>query len=209
MASQTDIFNLSLSHLGQAADVSSPTEQSVDAQHCYRFYPIALKQMLESFDWSFARKRATLAELTTDRPDFLYKYQRPADCLKERRLLRENYCNEQNDVLVWTRETDFIYCNEPLSTLVYTMLLEDTTKFSPEFTIGLSWKLAGYISGPVLKDPSGGVQTRLMQVAKSVIGSAMASDANLDRMRATYTSTAARTHGDWGDKADQVDREFY
>lgn len=208
MASQVDIFNLALSHLGQAADVSSPTEQSVDAQHCLRFYPIALNEMLEGFDWSFARKRGTLAPLTTDRPDFLYKYQRPSDCLKERRLLRQDYVDEQDDVLVWARETDFIYVNEPLSVLVYTMLLEDTTKFSPEFTVGLSWKLAGYIAGPIIKDPTASVQIRLVQVAKSVIGQAMASDANLDRMRGTHVSTAAKARGTWPYNRDQVDREF-
>jgi len=208
MASQVDIFNLALAHLGQAADVSSPTEQSTDAQHCYRFYPIALNEMLEGFDWTFARKRATLAELTTDRPDFFYKYQRPSDCLKERRLLRDGYCSDTNDILRWQRDTDFIYVNEPLSVLVYTMLLEDTTKFSSEFTIGLSWKLAGYISGPIIKDATGGTQIRLMQVADKVIGQAQVRDANLDRDRAVHISTAQRAHGDYELRIDQVDREF-
>lgn len=208
MASQVDIFNLALSHLGQAADVSSPTEQSTDAQHCYRFYPIALNEMLEEFDWTFARKRSTLAELPIDRTDFLYKYQRPSDCLKERRLLPSDYTSDTDQVLRWSRETDFIYTDESLAVLVYTMLLDDTTKFSPEFVVGLSWKLAGYVAGPIIKDPTGGVQIRLMQVAKEVISKAKTSDANLDRNRAVYLSTAQRAHGDV-DIRDQVDREFF
>lgn len=207
MSSETDIFNLALSHLGQAADVSSPTEQSVDAQHCLRFYSIALNEMLEGFDWSFARKRSTLAELPIDRPDFLYKYQRPSDCLLERRFLWPDYTSDPDDVTRWQRDTDFIYTNEALSVLVYTMLLEDTTKFSTQFTVGLTWKLAGYISGPIIKDPTGQTQIRLMQVAEREINKAKVVDANLDRNRAIYVNTAQRAHGDF-EIRDQVDREF-
>lgn len=190
MASAVDICNLALSHFGQDANLSSLTEQSIEAEHCSRFYPIALNELLEEFDWSFARKRATLAEVTNDREDFEYRYARPADCLKERRLLPDGYADDSNDVAEYQREGQNIYSNEPLATLVYTQLLTDTTKFSPLFVVTLSWRVAAYVSGPILKDPSGGVPVRMRKVSDTMAKDAKASDANIDRKRATHTSTA-------------------
>lgn len=190
MASAVDICNLGLSHFGQDANLSSLTEQSIEAEHCSRFYPIALNELLEEFDWSFARKRATLAELTNDREDFEYRYARPADCLKERRVLPDGYGDDLNDVTDFQREGSNIYSNEPLATLVYTQLLTDTTKFSPLFVVTLSWRVAAYVSGPILKDPSGGVPVRMRKVSDTMAAQAKASDANIDRKRAAHTSTA-------------------
>ena len=49
MASEVDICNLALGHLGDNATVASlnPPEGSVQAQHCARFYPIARDALLE------------------------------------------------------------------------------------------------------------------------------------------------------------------
>ena len=59
----TDIANLALSYLGDGATVASidPPEGSAQAQHCARFYPIALKLMLESHQWNFITRRDYLA----------------------------------------------------------------------------------------------------------------------------------------------------
>lgn len=194
MASEVDVCNLALSHIGQAADISaiSPPDGSADADHCARFYPIARNELLEEFDWTFARKRATLAELTNDREDFAFRYARPSDCLKERRLLPDGYTDDQNDVGIWQREGDSIYTDDELSVLVYTRLLNDPTKFSPLFVIALSWRVASYIAGPILKDPTGQTAIRLRNVSDAMAGHAKVSDANLDRKRATHTSTAER-----------------
>jgi hypothetical protein len=192
MASDVDICNLALSHFGQAADLSSLSEESADADHCERFYPIARDELLEEYDWSFARKRATVAEVTNDRDDFAYKYALPADCLKPRRVLPDGYSDDQLDIAVWEREGDFIYTDEALSTLVYTRRLTDTTKFSPLFVISLSWRVSSYIAGPITKDQSGGTAMRLRKVSDTMAGQAKVSDANMDRKRAAHTATAQR-----------------
>lgn len=194
MASAVDICNLALSHFGQDASIDAiePPDGSTEAEHAARFYPIALNELLEEFDWSFARKRATLAEVANDRDDVAYRYARPADCLKERRLLPDGYSDDQNDGAVYQREGDYIYSDEALATLVYTRLLTDTTKFSPLFVIALSWRLASYLVGPIVKDPSGRTQMQMRKVGDNIAGQAKASDANSDKKRATYTSTAER-----------------
>lgn len=83
MASEVDICNLALAHLGDDATVSSirPPEGSAQAEHCARFYPVARDLCLEAHEWGFATKRANLALLSnTPPPGFLYVYQVPADC---------------------------------------------------------------------------------------------------------------------------------
>ena len=60
MASEVDICNLALSHLGDTATIASldPPEGSAQAEHCARFYPIARDSLLEMHAWGFATSRA-------------------------------------------------------------------------------------------------------------------------------------------------------
>ena len=192
MASAVDICNLGLSHFGKDANLSALTEQSIEAEHCSRFYPVALNELLEEFDWTFARARATLASVTNDREDIAYKYARPSDCLRERRLLPLGYGEDVTDSADFQREGGFIYADDPSATLVYTKILTDTTKFSPMFVIALSWRVASYIAGPIVKDPTGNIPLRLRKVSDTMAGQAKASDANIDRLRAAHISTARR-----------------
>ncbi len=194
MSSKVDICNLALSHFGQDANIASidPPDGSVEADHCARFYPIALREMLEAFDWTFARKRATLAELTNDREDFAYKYALPADCVIARRVLPDGYSDDLTDGADYQIEGSFLYTDEANATLVYTRNLTDTTKFSGLFVAGFSMKLAAYVVGPITKDPSGRTQALMSDRADRKIGEAKAADANSEKKRATYTSTAAR-----------------
>lgn len=83
MASEVDVCNLALSHLGDTATVSSinPPEGSAQAEHCQRFYPIARDSLLEMHFWNFSMKRATLAQLTNTWSQWKYAYALPSDCL--------------------------------------------------------------------------------------------------------------------------------
>lgn len=83
MASEVDICNLALAHLGDTATVASlyPPEGSAQAEHCARFYPIARDTLLEMHDWDFATKRSNLALLDITLPEWDYVYARPNDSL--------------------------------------------------------------------------------------------------------------------------------
>lgn len=83
MASEVDICNLALAHLGDNATVSSinPPEGSAQAEHCARFYPIARDSLLEMHFWNFSMKRAILAQVSNIWPEWQYAYAMPADCL--------------------------------------------------------------------------------------------------------------------------------
>lgn len=192
MASSVDIANLALSHFGQAANLSSIAApySSAEAEHAGRFYPVALAELLEAHPWTWATKRAALAELVNDRDDWAYRYALPADCLKPRRVLPDGYADTENDGSPYEWEGASLYCDEALATLVYTFSVTDTTKFSPMFVKALSFRLASYMSGPVLKDPSGRAQAALYARSEKELGLAAASNANATRKRASHTNTA-------------------
>ena len=81
------IANMALSHLGAASTIESFDELSNEAVQCKLWYDIARKEVLEAFDWSFARKRATLAEHADGPPDeWAFRYQYPADCIMARSI---------------------------------------------------------------------------------------------------------------------------
>lgn len=192
MASTVDVCNLAMSHFGQAANISSidPVDGSAEAEHCARFYPVALVEALEFHPWTFASKHATLAELVNDRGDFAHAYALPADCVKPRRVLPEGYTDDQNDGADFDWEGGKVYTDATNATLVYTFKQVDPTRFSGPFVTGLSLKLAALVAGPIVKDPSGRTQALLEGRAQAKLNEAAASDGNSDRHRAVHRSTA-------------------
>lgn len=158
MASDVDIANTALSHIGEDALVvaMSPPDGSVQAQHCARFWPIARAELLEAGEWSFAARRATgLAETTSDSDAWAFRYTLPADCLKVRKVLAQGETDERKgaDFLLMERN---LYTNEPNPTLIYTVLVTDPSKFSPGFVAAAGYLLASYLAGPILKKPTAG-----------------------------------------------------
>jgi hypothetical protein len=63
--------------------------------------------------------------------------------------------------------------------LRYTGLVEDTTKFSPLFTLALSYLLASMLAGPLIKGDAGmAAAAQQLQAFEAIKGQAVASDAN-------------------------------
>lgn len=81
MASDVDICNEALSHLGDAATVSSinPPEGSAQAEHCARFYPSALASLIEMHPWAFATRRSALAQVANPSTTYAYAYALPSN----------------------------------------------------------------------------------------------------------------------------------
>ena len=158
MASVVDICNLALAHLGNRAQVVSisPVDGSVEADYCARFYPIARDEILEMADWSFARARASMAQLEVNPSStWSFAYQRPANCLVPRRILTGSASGYEDDSETYEEEGNTVYCNHALAVLVFTSNVDDPTRFSPGFATALSYKLGAYLAGPVLRGESG------------------------------------------------------
>jgi hypothetical protein len=164
MASEIDICNLSLSHLGETANISSidPPEGSSYAESLARFYPIARDITLQAFPWGFAMARDFLALLQSPgdegNPYNVFVYAKPADCLEPVAVLMQGA--EDKDAQPFDTEanqagTEIIICDVPQAILKYTRIITDTTKFSPMMVDALAWLLASYMAGPIIKGDAG------------------------------------------------------
>jgi hypothetical protein len=214
MASEVDICNMALSHLGSDAIVSSidPVDGSVEAGHCARFYPQARVELLEAHSWRFARTRAELAEVANVSEVWAYAYALPSDMLVPIRVLSSFVLVEAGYLaggaiatpselaLISERgSADFdiegttLFTNEPEAVLLYRRDITDTSKFTGSFRTALSYLIASFLAGPLIKG-SEGAKTggQLRQVATQVAAAAMALDANSASESANTASETIR-----------------
>lgn len=182
MPSSIDICNTALSHLGNARRVASidPPDGSVEADLCASFLPLALNEMLEGADWSFVRKRVTLALLPTNESQvWRFAYAKPSDCLFARRILTNDSTKAEQDSADFDTEQDIIYANQADAVLVYTGPLTSFAKLSPSAGTALSYLLAAYLAGPIVKGDEGAKTAgTLRKVAASILRTAVTQDAN-------------------------------
>lgn len=191
MASEVDIANLALSHLGDTATVASlyPPEGSTQAELAARFYPIARDSLLELHTWSFAMRREELALLTNVSEQWRYTYAMPNNVAqivsiipKEARddysvhvdpltafgfpynidsmAVATAYVPQAYDIETLSDGTRVIRTNQEQAMARFVSLITDTTKFSPLFTIALSWHLASMLAGPILKGDVGAAEAQ-------------------------------------------------
>lgn len=185
MASEVDLCNTALSHIGDVAQVSTinPPDGSAQAAKCQVFYPIARDALLEMHDWGFATRRATLA-LASSNPSstWLYAYAQPADMLNPLAVLDmaaaddtavglvpygqwqetplpgggvNGYTPQPFVVEIAADGTELILTNQVNAVLRYVARVTDTTRFSPLFNMTLGWSLASMLAGPIIKGEAG------------------------------------------------------
>lgn len=185
MSSVVDICNSALGNLGDSATVASidPPEGSAQAEHCARFYPMALATLLDAHNWGFATRRVALAAVTNPSSTWQYAYAAPASCLTVLAILDPAATDDYSAVLgsttvysdalggtlpsqgVYTPQAfateidadgnDIILTNQADAVARYTTLVSDTAKFPPLFTEALTWLLTAKLAGPVLKGAEG------------------------------------------------------
>lgn len=182
MASEVDISNLALGHIGDAANLQSinPPDGSAQSEHAQRFFPIARDSLLEMHDWSFASRRAALVQVTNPSTTWLYCYAQPVNMINAISVLPGDATDDTSVGLImassWVETplptggvyttqpfaletladgSEVILTNQASAVLRYTVRITDTTKFSPLFTELLSWSLAGMLAGPVMKGKEG------------------------------------------------------
>lgn len=198
MASEVDICNLALAHLGDTATVASldPPEGSAQAEHCARFYPMARDSLLESHPWGFATTRVLLGLLNETSPEWRYAYAQPSDALSIVAILPPSgHTATPNTPLtnsgavaqtfaceVGIAGADVIFTNQADAILKYTSIVTDTTRFSPLFTMALTWHLASMLAGPILKGEAGAAESkRCATFMQNFLSKAMESDASQRR----------------------------
>lgn len=156
MASDADIANMALSHLGIGEEIASLTEKSDEARACNRFFEPCRDATLRDFPWPFATKFAVLGlveeidddDATEDEWDYSYRY--PPDCAKIIRI-RSGSRNDSRDERVpykIAKDTSgrLIYTDEEDATVEYIELITDPERFTPDFYMALSFRLAAMIA---------------------------------------------------------------
>ena len=208
MATEVDICNLALAHLGDDATIASlsPPEGSAQAEKAARFYPIARNTLLEMHTWNFASKRGNLALTTNSLDQWDYAYVAPADMMSPVAVISPTAQNDyatrmsagdtpggitsnyaptivagQYTPQQFSLEGDLIYTNQENAMLRYQAFITDPSLFSPLFVITLSWHLASMLAGPVIKGDQGAAEAkRSSQMMVNYLNSAKQSD-NLHR----------------------------
>lgn len=207
MASEVEICNLALAHIGDSATVASisPAEPTMQAELCARFYPMARDALLEmpNTDWAFATKRAILPQVASETTAFDYAYAMPIDCLRIISVLPADAMDD-NDIGGLPFPKDFtlesnsfgqsiIYTDLSNAAVRYVARVIDTTKFTPTFVMVLSWKLAAMLAGPIIKGDVGAAESaRCTQMAEIELAKAVRSDASNHRVRLNHVSSFIR-----------------
>lgn len=206
MPSAVQICNMALSHIGARAQVSaiSPPDGSVEAGLCATFYDAARAEMIEPGSWRFAMARSALAQLATNPSGvWAYAYAMPSDCMTPKRILRKgsslvvfnqdvgDFNPSDADSADFEVEGDVLYANEPDAVLVYVRDVTDTTKFTPSFTSALSYLLASYLAGPILKGNEGSrVGDAMRERAMALADIAAAASANASSVSHVFTPSS-------------------
>jgi hypothetical protein len=212
MASEVDIANLALGHLGDNATVASldPPEGSAQAEHCAQFYPIARDSLLELHAWNFATRRVTLSALTNAWSQWDYAYAKPADCVRVLAVIPSDATDDYSTVTGFSTNglplpggtdvpqpyaveinddlSEVILTDQAEATLRYVARITDPTKFSPLFVMALSHHLASMLAGPVIKGDAGAAEgKRQSALAQGYLSRASTSDANQRKIEPTHS----------------------
>lgn len=190
MATEVDICNLALSHIGDRSTVAviRPPENSPQAAACARFFDLARDTLLAMHPWGFATKRAALADLTgtvTVPPHWLYAYACPADVINRMVVLSsESQYEEETEGFTYelgddTPNTRVIYTNVATAYVRYTARVTNPAHFPPMFTEALSRQLASYLAGPIIKGEAGAKMAKeQLSIMSAYLGLSATQDAN-------------------------------
>jgi hypothetical protein len=94
---QTTIYNLALDAIQARATVSSPTENSNEANALNRHWQPSIEAILQAARWNFSRKQINLTVLqdaTQGQPvpaPWMYEYAMPSDCVQARYVMPTIY----------------------------------------------------------------------------------------------------------------------
>jgi hypothetical protein len=155
MASEVDICNLALSHIGASATISSLTEQSEEAFHCNLLYADARDAVLRAHPWGFAKRHLALSDVGSPPGNWSYRYSYPNDAIYAREILQTNTAGDPIKFEVALSDAynaRVILTDQKEAVLVYTYKVTNTLAFDPLFVNALTWRIAADIAMPLTRD---------------------------------------------------------
>lgn len=193
--SDVTICNQALSHLGSEVQIVSidPPDGSREAGYAARFFRVARMELIELHNWSFALRRKRLALSAVEPPfGWTYVYSAPANAIEVIEVIPEG----DDEGMRYQFENGLIYTNAPFASVLYKVDVPDTTQWTPLFASALSYLLASYLAGPLIRGAQGAQTANAWrEAATSAIFRGAASDANQaheDHMTFTPAALSAR-----------------
>jgi hypothetical protein len=154
MASQVEICNLALTHIGQKP-ITSITEPIESARRLKLVFDVARDTVLEAHEWNFATRVEALALISGESvPGWEYLYKLPAKCLYPRKVFTEA-------TLKQPKPTEFEVMTSPVTQVMviatnledaflkYTKKVVDVSLFTPAAVVALSHLLASLVAVPL------------------------------------------------------------
>ena len=189
MASQVQICNLALSHIGITTPISSIDEAGAEARQCKLHYDQAVTALIGGPNFIFQNTVSVvaMAQVTNDWDSrWLYAFARPVGTIKICRVVPEiDYAEDAIPVPYGVRG-DNIYCDIEVAYLERVTSPENPEKFGPLLVDAISAGLAARIAYPLTRDAS--VQRAAMETAQRMRMAAEAGDANENYNRRQRTA---------------------
>ena len=183
MASEIDIYNMALSHIGSTVTVADKAERSVERITCSRFYETCRDALLsyKACDWRFAETSVLLADLGNPPTNWLCRYAMPNDCIRAMFLVIDGLPNPRADQMLiyqvaYAESGRVILTNQPAAELRYIKRLEEAERFPSYFVEAMALRLASMIAMPIAKSNS--LRDELVQRAEQAAQIAMAAAMN-------------------------------
>lgn len=155
ISSEVQVYNLALNAVGARSNISSPTEQSRDAEVCRLWYSPVRDQVLSAAPWPEATKIAYPALLATQddedawletepRTGYAYVYAMPSDALRPR------YMSDFSQFLFTSYNGQrALHSNTPSAILAYTSRLENVALWDSGLQMAIVYALAANICMPL------------------------------------------------------------
>jgi hypothetical protein len=175
------IGNMALAEVG-VGSIESFDEDSAEAAEVKRWYDYSRLQVLEAYNWTFARARLTLALHGDAAPSgiWTFRYQTPSDYVAMRSL--ENPVAKTADAVPFELETSLDKSQTTIVTdledavAVYTFDNEAIAMFSPHFVMTLAYQLAAHLAMPLTEKRI--IKGDMLGLYREAIRIAPAHDAN-------------------------------
>jgi hypothetical protein len=185
MATKTEICNLAIGHLGIAINIANvDTERSTEALACRTFYEITRDNCLRDFDWGFARQIVALGLVEEDpNNEWRFSYRYPSNCLLFRRVQSGYRILTNTNQIPFAQSSDvagrLIFSDLEDAIGVFTAKITDTSLYTTDFIMALSYRLAMYIGPQVTGGNAFGSMTdRLAKLYDYHLTSARQNSAN-------------------------------
>lgn len=197
--SKSEICNMAIAHLGIGKlIVDVDTDRSAESRACLRFYDVAARATMRDADWPFTTKFVDLNLVEEDPTDeWGYSYTVPPDCVKARRIpsgVRNAGADEKVAFrIAYGDSGQVIYTDQPDATLEYTAVADEEARWSADFSLAVSFRLASLIAPHVTGGDNFALSNRAMQMYLLEVGKAVSNAFNEERRELAPASELERS----------------